>query len=168
MTDGGPYPGQPGYREKPYVPPPMADIELPGPATPALFRGTVARDRVIWARGHGGIVEHHVELFERYRDAGTKVGLRGPCYSACTQITAFIKPENLCIAEGAFLAFHSARGMHDRERRPLMNTAMYMRQTPKVRAWLDEQGGPAKLPMDGWWTMYDHDLWVMGYPRCAP
>jgi hypothetical protein len=24
------------------------------------------------------------------------------------------------------------------------------------------------LPLDGFWTMYDRDLWQMGYPRCAP
>ena len=38
--------------------------------------------------------------------------VRGPCYSACTMLLTYVEPENLCIAPGAFMAFHAVRGEH--------------------------------------------------------
>jgi hypothetical protein len=35
-----------------------------------------------------------------------------------------------------------------------------------VRKWIDANGGYEKLPVQGFWTMYDRDLWAMGYSRC--
>jgi hypothetical protein len=37
---------------------------------------------------------------------------------------------------------------------------------PEIRGWIDRNGGVGKLPRDGFWTMYDRDLWAIGYPRC--
>ena len=43
---------------------------------------------------------------------------------------------------------------------------MYAAYPPEIRHWIDNRGGPNKLRMEAWWTMPDHELWAMGYPRC--
>lgn len=43
---------------------------------------------------------------------------------------------------------------------------MYMLQPMEIRAWIDRNGVPEKLPLNGFWTMYDRGLWAMGYPKC--
>ena len=60
--------------------------------------------------GAGGRIVDHRMTFEGYFRAGTKVELRGPCYSACTLLLGYMEKANLCIAAGAFMAFHAARG----------------------------------------------------------
>jgi len=45
---------------------------------------------------------------------------------------------------------------------------MYETYPPEIRRWIDHNGGWQNLPIDGFWTMYDHSLWALGYPRCAP
>jgi hypothetical protein len=37
---------------------------------------------------------------------------------------------------------------------------------PAIRGWIERNGGWQHLPLDGFWTMYDRDLWAMGYPKC--
>ena len=60
--------------------------------------------------GAGGRIVDHRMTFEGYFRAGTKVELRGPCYSACTLLLGYMEKANLCIAPGAFMAFHAVRG----------------------------------------------------------
>ena len=117
-------------------------------------------------RGDGGSLNEHQLLFARYRLGGTKVELRGPCYSACTVITSYVAKENLCIAEGAFLAFHAARVSMDGPIHGPATIAMVDAFPLGIRRWIDRNGGVGKLPRDGYWTMYDRDLWAMGYPKC--
>jgi hypothetical protein len=124
-------------------------------------------DTVIINYGKGGLVIPHKERFLEYRLMKTRVEIRGPCYSACTMITGYVEPENLCIAQGAFLAFHAARGLYNPRQISADATAeMYWLQPPKIRDWIDRNGGHEKLPLDGYWTMYDRELWAIGYPRC--
>lgn len=119
-----------------------------------------------WGKG-GRIIDHRL-TFDGYFRAGTKVELRGPCYSACTLILGYLERANLCIAPGAFMAFHAAHGEKYANYMPDQTRAMYETWPPEVRRWIDRQGGWEKLPVDGFWTMYDHELWAIGYPRCAP
>ena len=35
-----------------------------------------------------------------------------------------------------------------------------------IRQWIDDNGGWQNLPLNGYWTMYDRELWAMGYPKC--
>lgn len=93
-------------------------------------------------------------------------GLRGPCYSACTLLTAYVGRDKLCIAKGAFFAFHAARGRLSKTILMDETSAMYRDQPPEIQNWIDRNGGWQKLPLDGYWTMYDRELWAMGYPRC--
>ena len=66
-------------------------------------------DVVVIKYGPGGLVDEYKQRYADYRLTKTKVELRGPCYSACTLIFAYVAAENLCIAEGAFMAFHAIR-----------------------------------------------------------
>ena len=81
-------------------------------------------------------------------------------------ITGYVKPENLCIAESAFMAFHAVRGM---ERGNYMENATFHYYTTSAADPSVDQGygGWQALPMHGFWFMYDRDLWSMGYQRCA-
>lgn len=136
------------------APPPKEDRVAPSP------------DRVVMKWGAGGRVVDHRLTFEEYFKAGTKVELRGPCYSACTLILGYLERANLCIAPGAFMAFHAVRGEKYKQYMPDQTRAMYETWPPEIRRWIERNGGWEKLPIDGFWTMYDHELWTMGYPRC--
>jgi hypothetical protein len=38
-----------------------------------------------------------------------------------------------------------------------------------IRGWIERNGGPLKLPKQAgraYWTMYDYELWAMGYAKC--
>jgi hypothetical protein len=121
---------------------------------------------VVIKHGAGGLLHEHTQRFAGYRNRKTKVEIRGPCYSACTQITAYVGKADLCIAEGAFFAFHAVRSREKREIMPLATHLFYLHQPLEIRRWIDRNGGYENLPLDGFWTMYDRDLWAMGYPRC--
>jgi hypothetical protein len=120
---------------------------------------------VIWY-GAGGRVDAHNWKFAAYRNKKSKVEMRGGCYSACTLITAYVSKADLCIAEGAFFAFHAARSLDGKESMPASTALMYWQQPADIRSWIDRNGGHQNLPLDGFWTMYDRDLWAMGYPKC--
>jgi hypothetical protein len=125
-------------------------------------------DKVVMTWGAGGRIVEHRLTFESYFRAGTKVELRGPCYSACTLLLGYLEKANLCIARGAFMAFHAARGEKYKNYLPNETRAMYETFPPEIRRWIEKQGGWENLPIDGFWTMYDHELWSLGYPKCAP
>ena len=125
-------------------------------------------DTVIIRHGQGGRLDQHRFRFADYQSNKTKVELRVPCYSACTLITAYVSKADLCIAEGAFFAFHAVRSMERKELMLADTGRMYSQQPPDIQRWIDRMGGWEKLPLDGYWTMYDRDLWSMGYPRCVP
>ena len=44
----------------------------------------------------------------------------------------------------------------------------YRGMPPVIRMWIDDNGGHENLPLHGYWTLYDRQMWAMGYPRCAP
>ena len=73
---------------------------------------------------------------------------------------------NICIAPGAFMAFHTARVGMDGPINGGATIAMVDAYPAEVRRWIDDNGGVGKLPRDGYWTMYDRELWAMGYPQC--
>lgn len=130
-----------------------------GPESPVI------PERIVITLGAGGSIREHNVRFKGYRDAGAMIELRGPCYSACTLVTAYVGKDKLCIGEGAFFAFHAAR--YADARLATADTAvMYWQQPVEIRAWIDRHGGHDKLPLNGFWTMYDRDLWAMGYPKC--
>ena len=44
---------------------------------------------------------------------------------------------------------------------------MYMSYPPEIREWIDSNGGVDKLTVDSYWTLYDRELWAMGYPQAG-
>ena len=64
------------------------------------------------------------------------------------------------------MAFHAARASIDGPIHGPATVAMVTAYPVEIRRWIEVNGGHDKLPRDGYWTMYDRDLWAMGYPRC--
>ena len=84
--------------------------------------------------------------------------MRGPCYSACTLLLAYVAPENLCIEAGAFMAFHAIRSAEYGQRLPAATFDYYTSMPTAVRRWINDNGGHENLPLDGYWTMHDSEL----------
>jgi len=64
------------------------------------------------------------------------------------------------------MAFHAARTTLDGPIHGPATIAMVNAYPVEIRHWIDRNGGAGKLPRDGFWTMYDRELWAMGYPKC--
>ena len=125
-------------------------------------------DVVVIKYGPGGLVDEYKQRYADYRLTKTKVELRGPCYSACTLIFAYVAAENLCIAEGAFMAFHAIRSLERGVRMDRDTWLAYTSMPPEIRWWIDDNGGHENLPLKDYWTLYDRQMWAMGYPKCKP
>jgi hypothetical protein len=133
----------------------LSKAALPPPA-PVVMNG-----------GMGGVIGEHQSRFWALKHSGAPVEMRGGCWSACTLITSFIPKERLCFAPGAFLAFHAARTIEAYPRlSPHSTYTMYASYPAEIRNWIDDHGGVCKLTVETFWTMYDRDLWAIGYPRC--
>jgi hypothetical protein len=155
----------------------LQPVRTPTPAhypplvTPAHGTGGTPTPRTmspvaIPAHGMGGNLNEHKLLFAHYQYTGASVELRGPCYSACTILTAYVGKDKLCIGPGAFMAFHAVRAGWTGPRLDDATLDMVRMLPPEIQTWIDRNGGADKLPRDGFWTMYDRDLWAMGYPKC--
>ena len=114
--------------------------------------------------GKGGSIPEHDFEFSRLAETGASVEMRGGCYSACTLLTVLLPKERLCFAEGAFLAFHAA--WNDLKKHKLRRHLDHVSTYPiEIRQWIDRHGGLTSSRSE-YWTMYDRDLWAMGYPKC--
>ena len=152
--------------ETPVPMPGWQPVALLGAAGPIAAPPDLIPPTIVIKYGQGGRVLDHRMTFEGYRRRAAKVEIRGPCYSACTLLLGYLERKNLCIAPGAFMAFHSVRGEKLQDYKPGPTHEMYESYPPEVRNWIDHNGGWQNLPIDGYWTMYDRELWAMGYPKC--
>jgi len=137
-----------------------------GVITPAPVERQHPETTIIIKFGRGGLMHEHTLRFADYRLTKAKVEVRGPCYSACTIVLAYVGPDLLCVAEGGLMAFHQVRSKERGEPMPLETQFLYSIYPQPIRDWIDRHGGYKKLPLDGFWTMYDRDLWAVGYPKC--
>jgi hypothetical protein len=156
-------------REEPAIAPKGPMIVPEGGYAPWTAREATpgkAPETVVIRYGPGGRMDAHYALYTDYRRAKTKVEVRGPCYSACTLVLAYV--EHICIAEGAFMAFHAVRSVQTNARMDDETRRAYTNMPLPIRRWIDDNGGHEKLPLDSFWTLRDRELWAMGYPRCAP
>jgi hypothetical protein len=176
-----PLPGQPLYKAPPPPPtyspiPPVMMKAFAVPPSPPGWKvmgvtpaplPTPERtpETVVIKFGNGGRVDEHRQRFADYRLTKTKVEIRGPCYSACTLILGYVAVENICIAEGTFMAFHAIRTAENR-RLDYDTWQAYNSMPPEIRWWIDDNGGHENLPLNGYWTLYDRQMWAMGYPKC--
>jgi hypothetical protein len=134
-----------------------APIMAPTPLKPMVIRG-----------GKGGSIPEHISRFGTLGRSGAPVEMHGGCYSACTLITAHVPKERLCFAPGAFLAFHAATWTPKPPHQiaPAATRDMYLSYPAEVQQWIDARGGYDKLTVESYWTMYDRELWAIGYPKC--
>ena len=139
-------------------------MALSAPVVPAALAPPL--EPVVMNGGRGGLLAEHYVRFWAIKQQGAPVEMRGGCWSACTTITAFIPKERLCFAPGAFLAFHAARRVDNQQPSPHATLSMYASYPAEIRDWIDAHGGPAKMTVEVFWTMYDRDLWAIGYPKC--
>jgi hypothetical protein len=121
-------------------------------------------ETVVIKFGAGGRMDAHYQLYTDYRRAKTKVEVRGPCYSACTLVLAYV--QDICIAEGGFMAFHAVRSKETGARMDWETRMAYSSMPTTIRGWIDSNGGADNLPLNGYWTLHDRELWAMGYPKC--
>lgn len=130
---------------------------LPPPLPPFVILG-----------GKGGSIQEHISHFWTLARSGAPVEMRGGCYSACTLITAHVPKEKLCFAPGSFLAFHAATWTQTPPHQisPSATLQMYQSYPLEIRQWINRNGGYEKLTIEAYWTMYDRDLWAIGYARC--
>ena len=122
---------------------------------------------ILW-NNRGGVNHEHRARFYAIARSGAKVEVRGGCWSACTFITSFIPRAKLCFAEGAFLAFHQSRRQSDDTPNIVETRNMVASYPSEIREWIDRHGGADKMTIKEFWTMYDKELWAMGYPKCLP
>jgi hypothetical protein len=144
----------------------VAALPAPSSAQPIIPIMRPVGPPIVIKYGQGGRVDEHRQMFCGYRLSKRKVEIRGPCYSACTLLLAYVEPENLCIADGAFMAFHSIRSMERGELMVAATREFYTSMPLVIRMWIDDNGGWQNLPLDGYWTMHDRQLWARGYPKC--
>jgi hypothetical protein len=123
-------------------------------------------DPVVITWGQGGRVDEHRQRFAGYKRTKAKVEIRGPCYSACTLLLSYVAADDLCIAPGGFMAFHAIRSMEKGERMNFETWQAYLGMPLVIKMWIDDNGGHENLPLNGYWTLRDHQLWAMGYPKC--
>jgi len=93
----------------------------------------------------GGEVSSYVEKFQDMRAAGERVGIDGPCLSACTLLTGIIPRDHVCVTSRAVLGFHAA-SYYDDASRSLVPTRegsrLVMRLYPAaIRSWIVRHGG---------------------------
>ena len=124
------------------------------------------RAPIVISFGSGGKVDEHRQQFAVYQRHKAKVEIRGPCYSACTLVLAYVEPDNLCIAPGAFMAFHAIRSAEHGEIMVGATHEFIASMPLPIQRWIRDNGGWQNLPLHGYWTMYDRQLWAMGYPKC--
>ena len=111
-------------------------------------------------------MDEHRQTFAGYQRHKAKVEVRGPCYSACTLLLAYVEPDNLCIAPGGFMAFHAIRSAEHGEIMVGATQEFVASMPLPIQRWIRDNGGWQNLPLNGYWTMYDRQLWAMGYPKC--
>lgn len=122
---------------------------------------------VVMYGGMGGSIAEHVMRFTGIGRSGASVEMRGGCWSACTLLTSYVSKERLCFAPGSFLAFHAAvANLNIPLRSESATRAMFDSYPPEIKYWINVHGGVANLEVGSYWTMYDRELWAIGYPRC--
>jgi hypothetical protein len=81
-------------------------------------------------------------------------------------VHAALDLRDLCIAPGAFMAFHAIRSFELGKRMFSETGKAYLIMPAPIKRWIDDNGGHHNLPLNGYWTLYDRQMWAMGYAKC--
>ena len=118
---------------------------------------------------YGGVVSEYWTRWKIVAIDGGEVEIRGPCYSACTLVTAAVPKDRICFSRYATLGFHLVeqgyRGVMPYGRGPpaMEATQWMLDQYPKdVREWIEvgasrschtiTMSGRCLLPIYGRWV----------------
>jgi hypothetical protein len=114
----------------------------------------------------GGYLHILEDRWRKLFESGDDVEIRGPCYSGCTMIMAYIPRERICFDRNASLNFHLPQA-DNRESALTGGRYMFNKYPDDIRLWLHERGGLEAMPhKQGWWVLWANDLWAMGYQTC--
>ena len=141
----------------------MVALQPPPPA----YKPTVLPPVVIPAHGMGGNLDEHKILFASYRHTAYQSNSAGRAIrpARCSRPMS----ARISCALGRAGSWRSmpcarcetrARSCRTKPRHVSISSRR------EIRRWIDRNGGHENLPLDGFWTMYDRDLWAMGYPKC--
>src|SRR5271166_3810193 len=93
----------------------------------------------------GGSVFQEIKWFERIRESGIPVRIRGICISACTLVLMLPKAQ-VCVEPSVSLGFHLASVSDEPD--PLLTAVLNRRYYPQlVQDWIKEHGPLTVKPM---------------------
>jgi hypothetical protein len=121
---------------------------------------TVVRDDI------GGMIVEYVAHWEDLAARGDEVDILGPCWSACTLVTAYIPKDQLCFGQDASLQFHAAWERETGKVSLWATKWMISKYPADIRRWLALRGPPESNTVQEWWILPASELWKMGYKRC--
>src|SRR3979490_449169 len=92
----------------------------------------------------GGQVGPFLDLFDRVRESGERVGSHVPGRSPCTLVLSTVPSERICVTRRAVLGFHAARSIDRRGRlyaEPEASQVVLEAYPAAVRGWISRRGG---------------------------
>ena len=106
-----------------------------------------------------------MRYFETVREAGERVIIDGPCFSACTLVLDIVPRSRICVTPRAVLGFHAARLIDLRsgeEYSAAEATRVVAEAYPAaIRAWIRRHGGLTARPI----FLHGRELAAL-YPAC--
>ena len=112
----------------------------------------------------GGPVGPFLDLFEQVRASGERVGIDGPCLSACTLVLSLVPSNRICVTRRAVLGFHAARSVDQVGRmyaEPEASEVVLEAYPAAVRGWIRRRGGLTSRLL----VLRGRELAAI-YPRC--
>ena len=107
---------------------------------------------VIIENDEGGEVHAYYMRNLNHISNGTRVIIRGDCYSACT---AFLNNPRVCVHPKARLHFHAASDLRTGELNPHATHWLILHYPPGIQRWIKAKGG---LKLDGWLILSGKEL----------
>ena len=126
-----------------------------------LFASPVKADVIIDVDTGGALLQYLLQA-EQYNSDGTRVVIRGSCWSACT---VFLGVNNVCAEPSASFHFHAAYTLREGERVKAPGATQIMIETypEPIQQWIKSIGG---LETDRWHFILGPDFSDWGVPAC--
>ena len=110
--------------------------------------GCVKKNTIMYDKG-GSVIEYILRGIY-YRHSDEPLIVSGECYSACTLMVDYARP-NVCIGWRGALYFHKGR--------TASGERVDLPYSDDLQNWIDNKGG---LPEDGWLEISDRDWETLG------
>jgi hypothetical protein len=113
----------------------------------------------------GGRLDTHVERWKALARSGDSVEVRGPCFSGCTLVVAYVPRERLCFGEYSLLYFHFPRDALTGIVNFRSKEQMWDSYPDDIQKWLATRTFD-NLVFADFWELKAEELWAMGYRKC--